>query len=52
MVNVYLDNDYPALDDLVYMTKEQNILNIKSVNVLSDEEYSDYKLFIDNIHNM
>ncbi len=52
MVNVYLDNDYPALDDLVYMAKEQNILNIKSVNVLSDEEYGDYKLFIDNIHNM
>lgn len=52
MVNVYLDNDYPSLDDLVYMAKEQNILNIKSVNVLSDEEYNEYKTFIDNIHNI
>ncbi len=52
MVNVYLDDDFPSLDDLVYMAKEQNILNIKGVKLLSNEEYDDYKAFVDSLHNM
>lgn len=51
MVNVYLDNDYPSLDDLVYMAKEQNINNIKSLKIISDSEYNEYIEFINNMYN-
>ena len=51
MVNVYLDNDYPSLDDLVYMAKEQNINNIKSLKIINDSEYNKYIEFINNMYN-
>ncbi|MBR6071867.1 MAG: hypothetical protein IKP77_03420 [Acholeplasmatales bacterium] len=49
MVNVYLDDSYPILDDLVYMAKEQNITKINNLNVLSDEEYKEYLEFINSL---
>lgn len=52
MVNVYLDDLYPILDDLVYMAKEQNITKINNINVLSDEEYKEYLEFINSLREI
>lgn len=51
MVNVYLDDEYNNLDDLVYMAKEQNVCNITSLKVINDDEYKEYMNFINNLYN-
>ena len=44
LVNVFID-DYPYyINDLVYIAKEQNLRNIKSINVVNHEEYEKYWL--------
>ena len=50
MVNVYLDDTFDKLDDLVYMAKEQNVNNIKMVKTISNEEYNDYIEFIETMY--
>lgn len=42
MVNVYIDNQYPHIDDFVYMAKENNIFSIKNLQKLSHDEYDKY----------
>lgn len=43
MVNVYMADYIPDnLDDLVYMAKENNILKISQMEILTDEEYKSY----------
>lgn len=39
MVNVYIVDYEPEIIDFIYIAKEQNIRNIKSVNILKHEEY-------------
>lgn len=39
MVNVYLDNYDPSINDFIYFAKEQNIKTIKDLQILSNEEY-------------
>ena len=39
MVNVYIVDYEPEIIDFIYIANEQNIRNIKSVNILKHEEY-------------
>ena len=50
MVNVYIDDIEPEIEDLVYLLKEQNISTIKNVEILSNEDYNNiWTEFIKNI---
>lgn len=42
MINVYMVNENKALDNLVYIAKEYNIKNVKSLNTLTEDEYNEY----------
>ncbi len=43
MVNVYMSDYIPRnLDDFVYMAKENNILKVSQMEILSNEEYNSY----------
>ena len=42
MVNVYMNEHEPIVDDLVYMAKENNINNILKCEVISNEDYITY----------
>ena len=50
MVNVYIDDIEPEIEDLVYLLKEQNISTIRNVEILSNEDYNNiWTEFIKNI---
>ena len=43
MINVYMSDYIPRnLDDFVYMAKENNILKVSQMEILSNEEYNSY----------
>ena len=50
MVNVYIDDIEPEIEDLVYLLKEQNISTINNVEILSNEDYNNiWTEFLKNI---
>lgn len=50
MVNVYIDDIEPEIEDLVYLLKEQNISTISNVEILSNEDYNNiWTEFLKNI---
>lgn len=42
MINVYVVDSNLVLDNLVYIAKEHNIVNIKAVKPIGDNEYNEY----------
>ena len=42
LVNVYISNYDYYINDFIYIAKEQNIFNVKSMPVLSHDEYDKY----------
>ncbi len=48
LVNVFITDYEPYINDFVYLAKENNILNVKGLKALSHEEYEEYtKRFYD-----
>ena len=39
LVDVYIDEKYPQIEDFIYMAKENNIRSISQMKLLSNEEY-------------
>lgn len=49
LVNVFITDYESYINDFVYLAKENNILNVKGLKVLSHEEYEEYtKRFYDD----
>ena len=41
MVDVYLDEKSPQIEEFLYLAKEQNMKHIKDLSILSNQEYTD-----------